>query len=278
MGPQGHAAGPPAPGTSAGAATTEDPWPAPLSALARPDDRTTQIGHDQMPFPPAGGDPATAPRHRTVNAGLLVTVGALVAIVAVLAGVLVVQNRSQGGAASPGADKASSAVTSPGGGGSTTPVSTNPAPAPDAGVPLPPGWQRVQAPGATIGVPAGWRRSPEGPSVFWRDPGSAAYLQVDRRSWTGRPYKAWVQWEREVLAKRTLADYQRIDIRQVTDTPYEAADIEFTWSGRGGIRMHGVDRRVIAGGRRYAVFVALPAAQWDTSQERVNGFLDTFSP
>ena len=42
--------------------------------------------------------------------------------------------------------------------------------------------------------------------------------------------------------------------------------------------MHGVDRHVLIDGRRYAVFVAIPAGQWQPSQARVAGFLDTFRP
>jgi hypothetical protein len=114
--------------------------------------------------------------------------------------------------------------------------------------------------------------------VFWRDPGSAAYLQVDRTEWTGPPYEAWQQWESEVIAKGTLEHYTRIDLRRVAGTSYGAADIEFTWTGSRGRLMHGVDRHVLIDGRRYAVFVAIPAGQWQPSQARVAGFLDTFRP
>ena len=102
---------------------------------------------------------------------------------------------------------------------------------------------------------------------------------MDRTPWTGEPYAAWQQWKSEVLAKGILTNYTRIDLHSAEDAGYPAADIEFTWDGRSNQRMHGVDRHAIAlDGGRYAVFVAIPAGDWDTSQDQVNAFLDTFQP
>lgn len=286
------------PGTPLGTATMEDPWPAPLGAMARPDDRTAQVAYGGMPTPPPGGHPADlgttgpgttgpgtadvgAPRRGGPNAGLLVMVGALVVIVVALVGALLLQDRSHraaspGTSTSPKTGGSPSVPVSPAGDGSAPAASADPGSGGEAS--LPTGWRTAQAFDATVGVPPGWRRSQEGASVFWRDPRSAAYLQVDRTPWNGGPFEAWQGWEAEVLAKNALKNYQRVGLRRVDGLPYEAADIEFTWDGKGGVRMRGVDRRIIAGGRRYAVFVAVPAAQWDTSRQQVNGFLDTFVP
>ncbi|GAA2084010.1 serine/threonine-protein kinase [Actinomadura alba] len=269
---------------STGAPTMGEPRPTISGAVAGPGDLTAQIGPDAVPWSTADGDLNTVGvrRRRDLNGGLLAMVGGLVAVVIVLVGVLLVQDRSHRASGADGASStASSTATATKTAGSAAPASVSPAPtsATSTARALPAGWRREQVSGATVAVPAGWRRSSEGASVFWRDPGSAAYLQVDRTPWTGRPYEAWKQWEREVLANRALDGYRRVGLRHVTGTPYEAADIEFTWNGRAGIPMHGVDRRVIAAdGGRYAVFVALPAADWNTSQERVNGFLETFTP
>jgi serine/threonine protein kinase len=206
--------------------------------------------------------------------GLIITIGVLGAAVVVLAGFLLL--RPADNSAPPGTDRSTAPAQGAGRSGQSSPTTSAPRSADPA---LPPaGWSRASGPGYTIGVPAGWRRSAEGRSVFWRDPGSAAYLQVDRTEWTGAPYDAWEQWEAEVLAKGSLPNYSRVDLRAVDDASYEAADIEFTWDGQSGQAMHGVDRRVIAGGQRYAVFVAIPADQWGSSQELVDGFLDSFRP
>jgi hypothetical protein len=204
----------------------------------------------------------------------------------VLAGLLILRPGAGGPPAQPGRSTAppQQGAGAPGGNPPAIPTDTRSSPPASptllqaANPELPAGWSRASGPGYTIGVPAGWRRSVEGRSVFWRDPNSPAYLQVDRTEWTGAPYAAWEQWESEVLTNGSLRNYRRIDLRNVADTPYAAADIEFTWNGQGGRLMHGVDRRVIANGRRYAIFVAIPAGQWSASQERVNGFLTTFRP
>ena len=231
----------------------------------------TPAPHDATPPIPYRHGTSPAPRPGRPNGGsraptgLLITIGALATALVVLAGFLIYRSVADG-KASPGASR-STAPAQGSRGGSTT-----------AATVLPAGWRRASGPGYTIGVPAGWRRSVQGQSVFWRDPTSAAYLQVDRTPWSGPPYEAWEQWESEVLAKGTLEHYTRVDLRRVVGTSYEAADIEFTWTGRGGRLMHGVDRHVLVNGRRYAVFIAIPADRWQTSQARVTGLLDSFQP
>jgi tRNA A-37 threonylcarbamoyl transferase component Bud32 len=220
--------------------------------------------------PPATGT-LQPPSRKGTTAALFVAVGLLAAAVVVLAGFLLLRSADKNTPPGPGRSTVPAQQGAQGG----TPSS---APARTSDPRLPAGWSRASGPGYTIGVPAGWQRSVEGRSVFWRDSGSAAYLQVDRTEWTGAPYEAWEQWEAEVLAKGSLTNYQRIGLRTVDGASYEAADIEFTWDGKGGLPMHGIDRRVIADGQRYAVFVAIPADRWSTSQERINGFLDTFRP
>jgi serine/threonine protein kinase len=219
--------------------------------------------------------PGTAPpAGKGTNTGLFITIGVLTTAVVVLAGVLIL--RSVNDETSSGPSRSAAPAQQQSANTQAPPGGTYASPA--AGPELPAGWDRASGPGFTIGVPAGWRRSAEGRSVFWRDPNSAAYLQVDRTEWTGAPYQAWEQWEAEVLAQGGLENYSRVDLRYVDGTPYEAADIEFTWDGMSGRPMHGVDRRIIAGGRRFAVFVAIPTARWSSSQDLVGGFLTTFRP
>ncbi|HEX2313768.1 MAG TPA: hypothetical protein VHJ17_08550, partial [Thermomonospora sp.] len=141
-----------------------------------------------------------------------------------------------------------------------------------------PGIRLAGGPGFTIGVPVGWRKSVQGNSVFWNDPASSAYVQVDQTPWTGDPYAHWEQWESEVVARGALKGYRRVGLRRTGGVGYRSADLEFTWVGRDGVPMHGVDRGVMAGGRPFAVFVAIPQDRWDDSREKVNNILDTFRP
>jgi hypothetical protein len=227
-------------------------------------------GYGPPPQPPA--------TRRGPNAGLLVLVGVLVTAVIALAVVLLVNSDGtpdtpptsppvQAGGASPGGQSPSSAAP-------TTPPATPENPGNQA----PPGLRQASGPGYTIAVPPGWIRSDDGNSVFWRDPNSNAYVQVDRTPWSGDPLSHWEQWEQEVINKGALKDYNRIDLRTPSGVPYEAADIEFTWTGKSGVPMHGIDRGVIAAGRPFAVFVAIPADQWADSRTRVNNILGSFRP
>jgi hypothetical protein len=276
-----------APTTVPGAAPAPTPTPTPsadpapgAAAPPAPRDATLHIpaDHEAPPADRSGGGGATG-RPRSPGrsgAALGVVIGVLATAVVAVAGFLIYRSVSDG-AAPRVTHSTTPARAAQGGGypGASTSPSLSPSPSPPR---LPAGWSVTSGPGYTVGVPGGWRRSASGRSVFWYDSGSPAYLQVDRTEWSGPPYEAWEQWESEVLAKGTLKNYSRIDLRRVANTPYEAADIEFTWIGRGGRLMHGVDRHVLANGRRYAVFVAIPASQWATAQEQVTGFLDSFRP
>jgi hypothetical protein len=131
--------------------------------------------------------------------------------------------------------------------------------------------------GFTIGVPEGWTRREQGNSTFWTDPATGAYVQVDRTAWEGDPYQHWQEWERNVIARNVLPGYRRVDLVS-TDvdaggTVHRAADIEFTWNGK-----HGIDRGVRAGGRTYAVFVAVPASRWNEYRSIMNNVIESFRP
>ncbi|WP_395104599.1 serine/threonine-protein kinase [Actinomadura sp. SCN-SB] len=160
-----------------------------------------------------------------------------------------------------------------------TPASTPTGGAPTDDTPsLPAGLRHVTGPGGfTIGVPEGWTRREQGASTFWTDPATGAYIQVDRTPWDGDPYHHWQEWERQVIAKNVLPGYRRIDLVSTGvaagGTVYRAADIEFTWNGK-----HGIDRGVRAGGRTYAVFVAVPESRWNDYRPTMNNVIDSFRP
>jgi len=158
---------------------------------------------------------------------------------------------------------------------STDPVTTPSSPLADS--PLPAGLVRAKGPGFTIGVPPGWRRSVRGDSVFWTDPASGSYIQVDQTVWSGDPYEHWVEWERQAIADGKLKNFNRISITHTSVAGIPAADIEFTWT-RGSGLTRARDRGVIAGGRPYAVVVAVPASRWNENAALVENVLNTFRP
>jgi hypothetical protein len=143
--------------------------------------------------------------------------------------------------------------------------------------PLPAGLVRSAGPGFTIGVPRGWQRVERGDSVIWNDPAGTAYVQVDRTPWSGDPYEHWLTWEREAIADGNLRNFSRVSITRTRVAGVPAADIEFTWTRDSGLT-RARDRGLIAGGRSYAVVVAVPASQWNENEALVNNVLDTFRP
>jgi serine/threonine protein kinase len=223
----------------------------------------TTPAHYEAPPQAPRRDAAAAPRRRG-RGTVLVAAGALTVLLVAAAAFLTLH---------PLRDSASPPTTP-----STTPSVSVVPPRPSPAATLPPGWVSATGPGYTVGVPAGWTRWTNRQSVFWRDPGSAAYLQADRTDWTGEPYPAWQKWEVDVRVNQSLKNYRRLDLRRAIGTPYDAADIEFTWDGKDGIRMRGVDRRIIVAGRRYTIFVAIPETRWSTSQGLVTGFFGAFVP
>ncbi|MFC5744175.1 serine/threonine-protein kinase [Actinomadura rugatobispora] len=204
-----------------------------------------------------------------------VMTGALIALVVVgVFGFVLWPDKESGGDAGP---SPSAPVQSPPA-QSAAPPQSGPAtaavsPPKDVLPALPQGFVRQRGPGFTIGVPAGWTRQVRGNSTFWLDPASDAYVQVDRTGWTGDPFQHWQQWQREVIAKRSLPGYRTIDLTRATVAGRPAADIEFAWNGT-----RAKDRGVIVDGRSYAVLVAVPASRWNTYQPTVNNVIDTFQP
>lgn len=144
--------------------------------------------------------------------------------------------------------------------------------------PVAPGLQRMGGPGYSIDTPAGWKMDAQKLTTFWRDPGSPAYLQVDRIPWTGTPTAHWQTWQVEVLKNHRLKNFVSLGIREVAEPGFRAADDEFTWMAN-GIIMHAVDRGVLTpSGQHFAVLVALPEAQWNTKRGEVDNILATFHP
>ncbi|MFA1539858.1 serine/threonine-protein kinase [Actinomadura monticuli] len=240
------------------------------------------------PFGPGPGTqwtpaPAGPPRaaKRSMAAPILGGVAAAAAILTV-AGVVFWMNRpstdkSDPTPRPPAAAGVPSATNTAPSGTSTSPGTSASSPAGGA-TPLPEGLTRASGPGYTIGVPTGWRRSEQGNSVIWTDPVSSAYVQVDRTIWSGDPYGHWVTWEREAIADGKLKDFRRLgEITRTEVAGRPAADIEFTWT-RGAGLTRARDRGVIAGGRPYAVVVAVPASQWYEREPLVKNVLDTFRP
>jgi tRNA A-37 threonylcarbamoyl transferase component Bud32 len=265
-----------APGGSRTQTRADDRWEASRAPLPAAHATTFPRGgrREHPGPPPSGGFPEPPPRRpgRAINSGLLVAVALLAVVVVVLAGFLVL--RAQDAATASDGPQAGSGT--PRTSESGTARSTGPART--AGIRPPAGWRTVTGPGYSLEVPARWQRTAAGNSVIWKDPGSAAFVQVDRTGWTGDPFGHWQTWEPRAIADGALRSYRRIALSRVPGAGYDAADLEFTYLTKAGTPMHAVDRGVRAGGRSFAVFVSIPVGQWTSRTRNVDNFLGSFRP
>lgn len=269
--PAAHPAQPVPPYAATPYAATPHPPPGPVPGT------TAQYPPSAAPEPP--GEEGRA---RSVVVPILAG-AAMAAVILAVAGVLLWPDGSSGGGEGPQAKPTTVAKQSTPGPGDTPtspgtePASAEPASTGDPDGTLPAGLVPARGPGFTIGVPRGWKRSARGASVFWTDPASSAYVQVDGTPWSGDPYEHWLVWERQAAADGRLKDFERLSITRTRVGDEPAADIEFTWTRSDGLT-RARDRGVIAGGRSYAVVVALPAARWNENEALVKNVLDTFRP
>jgi tRNA A-37 threonylcarbamoyl transferase component Bud32 len=149
-------------------------------------------------------------------------------------------------------------------------------------IPLPRGLTREAGLGFTIGVPTGYVRSSRAAETYWRDPATAEYVQVDQIQWTDTPMRHWQQWQLEVMQRNTLRNFRPLGIRPapVYGAPgAQASDDEYTWTGAGGVLMHGLDRGIaLPDGRHFAILVAVPDSRWAGRQAQVEAIVNSFRP
>jgi tRNA A-37 threonylcarbamoyl transferase component Bud32 len=182
--------------------------------------------------------------------GVWAAVAAVAGVATVLVGVVLVMHWSS--AASPDGRQQ----------GSTQPARP---PATKQGRPLPPlpvGWTVARQPGYTIYVPRGWQQRVSGQSVFWLDPKTDAYLQVDATPWGNEtdPSAHWRTWLTQVPAGGHLKGFKQLtQIQQVVGEPYQAAELQFTYLLRPGAVLHAFDRGVLTDDeRQFAILFAYP--------------------
>jgi hypothetical protein len=120
-------------------------------------------------------------------------------------------------------------------------------------------------------VPEGWAKRVSGQSVFWKDPNTRAYVQLDRIPWTGTPRQAFLDWEK---ANPPLPNYARVSLKDTFVGKLDASVLEMEFDGE-ATRMRAKDMRVrtTAG---LALLVAFPEADWAAKEKTVNNILKSF--
>ena len=239
-------------------------------------DRTTALDPIVQPSeverPEPVGQPVAAPSTRTVASGpprrrigwLLAALAALLALAAVLAGVLLSGSGNPGSTAKKSSPPSSKATH---GSGTSAPA-------------LPDGWHRYRnsSLGWSIGIPPGWQVSDGGDTATFTDPAGGRYMKVDTRYPAGpSAVGAWQDQERSFSGSHP--GYHRIRLETVDHAGYrDAADWEFTFSS-GQVTLHALDHAVVTNANRgYAVYFQTHDDQWSSSDALLQGFLSSFRP
>ncbi|MEV6983231.1 protein kinase [Sphaerisporangium sp. NPDC051017] len=166
---------------------------------------------------------------------------------------------------------------------STSPTSAAPSPtspsATSTGVPR--DWRpHTDRLGFTVSLPPGWKEVDREPSRVWfRAPGSGSYLLIDLTRWADAdPLAALRTVERQSLAEGRLPGYGLVSLRSLTYKGRPAADWEFIWRMDSGVA-HVLDRAFTsADGRHFAMYLHIPAAQWQAQSAYFDAFARSFRP
>ena len=148
-----------------------------------------------------------------------------------------------------------------------------------AGFQLPAGWKWGEdGSGFRVPVPIGWRLGHDDDGrPYWDDPGSNTFVLIDQtRRPKADPVKDWENNEAD--RKDDYDDYHRIRIEAV-DYWDKAADWEFTYTSRGGVPLHVVNRGfVTAPDQAYSIYWSTQAQNWDDELQRLQVVFAGFDP
>ncbi|WP_157531536.1 MULTISPECIES: serine/threonine-protein kinase [unclassified Kitasatospora] len=212
---------------------------------------------------------------------------AVLVVVALVAGVVLWQpwkDKDRGSAAGPVASAPAAASTPAGSASAGSSPATTPTPTP-ATTPNPTpgqltGYREVRgAQGYTIKVPD-WLKedgvSDDGSQFYYR--GNGITLSV---AWTAKPGPSALKVWEEMDAGRDFRGYKSLGTKALTFRSWtNAADWEWTYDGRTGIRQHSLDRGFVTGKYGYAIYWTVPDADWskpEVVQARQVSF-DSFQP
>ncbi|HEX6498373.1 MAG TPA: protein kinase [Micromonosporaceae bacterium] len=265
--PGGDAAVPVAPAAANASAPTdahrdEEPSPVPVGA--------TTVLPEGAPAPGGGS------RRRTG-----VILGAAAVALAVLAAVIVLANHGGPGGSATGAH-----TPQPSHGGVASPSGAPSSPAPSAQTPspatptLPAGWHFYHdRTGFTVAVPNDWWVERRGTIVYFHDPNSGRLLGIDQTDHPKPdPVADWTRQEQSRVSGGDFPDYQRIAIRSV-DYAEKAADWEFVYTNRDGVRTHVINRGAVFNDHlAYGIWWSTPDSQWDDNLDNFRLVTSTFQP
>jgi hypothetical protein len=131
--------------------------------------------------------------------------------------------------------------------------------------------------GFSLVIPAGWSVSHQGTTLYVKQPGGRAYLQVPQ---TTQPKPdALADWQQQAAyGAGHFPGYKQLRLERVAYKGWDAADWEFLWTASGG-QLHVLDRNVRVSDRRaYALYWSVPAQDWPQRQRDFAVIAASFRP
>ncbi|MGW4382367.1 serine/threonine-protein kinase [Kitasatospora sp. NPDC004531] len=256
------------------------PEPKRPAAVAPPAPPAAETATRALPADPAAGaDTAVVQRAGASRRRALLTVAAVAAVLALVAALVVLWPGEKGGGAN-AADGRGTPATA----GEPT---TSPSPSPSTGPSASPSGTASAGPSEQAGpsmtpgqVPDGYRvyKDPSGFSITlpeWMTDQGPDYRSTSRR-FEGNGLRLVVDWQSPAgdsalkdwqAADRSakMTDYRRIRVETVAYRDWSnAADWEWTYTGKSGTLLHSLNRGFVTGGGKYgyAIYWTMPEAVW----------------
>lgn len=131
--------------------------------------------------------------------------------------------------------------------------------------------------GFTVAIPSTWTRSTKNTSVYFKDPDSGAFLQVDTTTTPADDVLA--DWKsKEPYAESRFGDYTRISLKRVEyKNGWDTADWEYTWVTSSGTKLHVINRNIrVSDHRAYALVWSVPQSDWKARKPDFVTVTDSF--
>ncbi|MBE1531290.1 serine/threonine-protein kinase [Actinomadura algeriensis] len=268
--------------------TARDPWRPETAAAPGAGSQTRLSGIPGLPRLPGHRTPGGGPG----GTGLAANRNALVIGVIVLIVILVVAGialASSGDDEQPARNESASTGTGqqPQDTGGAAPVTTKPEEPKETPSPTVPAGFREHKDGSgySIAIPEDWTGPEAGQSGdYFYSPDRSVYIQVDQ---TDDPNDSALEdWENAERGGAGWPGYERINLAPTGDHPpvpdtgdgEDSADWEFTYDGKGGTRMHILNRGFVANGYGYAILLRAPHEGWDGLFAELQPVYESFTP
>ncbi|MEV1020940.1 serine/threonine-protein kinase [Streptomyces sp. NPDC050264] len=154
---------------------------------------------------------------------------------------------------------------------------------PEAGA-IPDSWKRVNdVEGFSLMLPPGWKRQANGSQIDYTPDGGQHFVRIaiDKQSDWQDSYQHQLDLEKNL--SRNLPDYQRVTLDSNRFRDRAGSLWDFTWTAGNKDTTSGPRRAIEqtyreTDGTEYAIYLSVPAADWDTAREQFDAILRGWRP